>query len=237
MARRCFPFFRQTPPGIVPRLTMPVPWRPLTDDEWERVMHFMVYVHPGPGRPTIAGARRSLDACFHAACMDGPWRSLPPHYGKPDSVARLFRRWAHAGLWKMMLRFVAKERPGLEAVQYWVCRAFRRSWRIYGLAGLTFARRLGMDSALRAASWLLPDQHLSEYHRQVLMPRLWEMVGGRERSFWLDFLIRLHTTCMGLRSLPRHHRLDEQERDWPGLVGGWQPRPTFRPPGAWPGRA
>ena len=51
MARLCFPFFRRTPPGIVTRLTMQVPWRPMTDDEWERVMHFMYSAHPGPGRP------------------------------------------------------------------------------------------------------------------------------------------------------------------------------------------
>ena len=127
MARRCFPFFRRLPPGIVPRLTMPVPWRPMTDDEWERVMHFMYCVHPGPGRPTIAGARRSLDACFQAGCSGRPWRELSPHDGKPDRIARLSRRWAHAGLWKMLLKFVARKRRGMEAVQYFVCHAFRRA--------------------------------------------------------------------------------------------------------------
>jgi transposase len=129
--------FRATPPGIQARLTKPVPWRPMTDEEWEAVMHFMVFVHPGPGRPTIFGARRALDGCFHAACFNGPWKNLPAAYGKPDSMSRLFRRWAHAGLWSMMLKFVARERPGLEAIQYWVCRAFRRAWRIQGLAGLS----------------------------------------------------------------------------------------------------
>lgn len=206
--------FRVTPKGVTARLTRPMPWRPMNDEEWEAIMHFMVHVHPAQGRYTIMGARRSLDACFHAACLDGPWRALPAHYGKPNSIARLFRRWGHAGLWKMMLKFVARERRGLESIQYWVCRTFRRAWRIHGLGGLTLARRLGMDSALRAASWELPDQHLSQFHRKRLWPRLrlaiFDMAGA-ERRFWIDFLKRLHTQCMGRRSLPRHLLLNHQE--------------------------
>jgi len=167
---RLFPEFRVTAPGIKARLSRPVAWRPMTDEEWEQVMHFMVFVHPGPGRPTIFGARRALDACFHAACHPGPWRHLPAAYGKPDSIHRLFRRWAHAGLWSMLLKFVAKRRPGLAALQYWVCRAFRRAWRILGLAGVVLARRLGMDTALRAPSWYLPDPDLSAYVENQLIP-------------------------------------------------------------------
>ena len=167
--RNPYRFLRATPPGITARLTTPVPWRPMTDAEWEAVMHFMVFVHPGPGRPTIIGARRSLDACFHAACHPGPWKKLPGGYGKPDTIHRLFRRWTHAGLWKMMLKFVARERPGLQAIQYWVCRAFRRAWRLQGLAGIVLARRLGLDSALRAPSWCLPDPDLSAFLRKGLV--------------------------------------------------------------------
>lgn len=220
---RLFPNFRVTPPGITARLTRPVPWRPMTDTEWESVMHFMVYVHPaGPGRQTIMGARRSLDACFHAACMDGPWRTLPEHYGRHDTIARLFRRWAHAGLWKKMLTFVAKERRGLEAIQYWVCRAFRRSWRIHGLAGLTFARRLGMDSALRAASWLLPDSQLGCYMRKVLVPRV--VTDAQVFVAHIPILKRLHDLCKGRRTLPRHLQLSFQERECPdAFARAWQP--------------
>ncbi len=198
--------FRATPPGIRARLTKPVPWRPMTDEEWEAVMHFMVFVHPGPGRPTIFGARRALDGCFHAACFHGPWKDLPGAYGKPDSMSRLFRRWAHAGLWSMMLKFVAKERPGLEAIQYWVCRAFRRAWRIQGLAGLSLARRLGLDSALRAPSWMLPDSDLSEYYHKVLLPRhqatLFEQPLGVIRTH-IGLWKRLYGLMIGRRSIPR----------------------------------
>lgn len=212
MSARSFPFFRRTPPGVTARLTTPVPWRPLTDEEWEQVMHFMVYVHPGPGRPTINGARRSLDACFHAACSGRPWAELSPHYGRPNSVARLFRRWGHLGLWKMMLKFVAKERRGLEAVQYFVCRAFRRAWRLHGLAGLTLARRLGMDSASRGPSWYLMDQNLSQYLHQALWPRLRGEMTGPHLGFHLGMLKRIHTLCMGRRTLPAWARFDLMEQ-------------------------
>jgi hypothetical protein len=55
----------------------------MDDEEWEAIMHFMVFVHPGPGRPTIHGARRALDACFHAACFAGPWKNSPPPSANP----------------------------------------------------------------------------------------------------------------------------------------------------------
>ena len=202
---RLLAHFRVTPPGITARLTTPVPWRPMTDEEWEAVMHFMVFVHPGPGRPTIWGARRSLDACFQAACFNGPWKKLPAAYGKPDSIARLFRRWAHAGLWKMMLKFVARERPGLEAIQYWVCRAFRRAWRVQGLHGLSLARRLGLDSALRAPSWYLPDADLSAYFRTVHLPRHEDLLQRRRDEIMgmLRLWKRLYSLMIGRRSIPR----------------------------------
>lgn len=215
MSLRRFRNFRRPPPGITARLTKPVPWRPMTDEEWEGVMHFMVYVHPGPGRTTILGARRSLDACFHTACMDKPWPQLPEHYGKWNSIARLFRRWTHAGLWKRMLKFVAREQPGMRAIQYWVCRAFRRAWRIQGLGGLNLARRLGLDSALRAWSWDLPDSNLSLYHQKLLWPRL-RVAPDRIDRGWTDFLIRLHTQCMGRAWLPLQCRIGflETECAW-----------------------
>ena len=202
---RLLQHYRVTPPGIVARLTTPVAWRPMTDAEWEAVMHFMVFVHPGPGRPTIFGARRALDACFHAACAPGPWRKLSPHYGKPDSIARLFRRWAHAGLWSMMLKFVAKERPGLEAIQYWVCRAFRRAWRVQGLRGLTLARRLGLDSALRAPSWYLPDPDLSAFCTKQLFPRWHDTLQPARTPVFMGHLRlwkRLYGLIIGRSSIP-----------------------------------
>ena len=227
MSHRRFLNFRRPPPGVTACLLKPIPWRPMTDEEWEGVMHFMVHVHPSRGRLTILGARRSLDACFHAACMDRPWRDLPGHYGQWASIARLFRRWTHAGLWKVMLRYFAKRRPGLAAIRYWVCRAFRRAWRIQGLAGLTLARKLGMDSALRALSWSLPDSNLSHYYENTLWPRIQAEARsgpGWLQRFWIDFLIRLHNQCRGWASLPPHFRLTWLETHCPELFPAVVPR-------------
>ena len=70
-----------------------------------------------------------------------------------------------------MLKFVARERSGMEAAQDFICREFRRAWRIQGLAGIILARRLGLHSALRAPALLLADPDLSErIHRELFFP-------------------------------------------------------------------
>ena len=117
--------------------------------------------------------RGRLDAIFWmAAHLPGPgwslapWRTLPPEFGKPDTVARQFRRWAQAGLWARLLEALADpEYPGiaiLRCLESWICRTFRRAWRLLGVQGVVLARRLGFLSALRAPSVFLPDPHLSE---------------------------------------------------------------------------
>ncbi len=146
-------------------------WEPLTDDEWAALSPF-VFCHSGPGRP-VRDPRGRLDAIFWlAACAAAPghslapWRMLPPEFGKPDTAARQFRRWAQAGLWTRLLRALADpDRPGIQVLrrlESWICRSYRRAWRSLGVAGVVLARRLGFLSALRAPSVLLPDPDLSE---------------------------------------------------------------------------
>ena len=80
-------------------------------------------------------------------------------------MARQFRRWAHAGLWTRLLEALADpDYPGiavLRRLESWICRSFRRAWRILGVQGVVLARRLGFPSALRAPAMLLPDPDLS----------------------------------------------------------------------------
>jgi transposase len=153
------------------RLLRPVAWRPLTDGEWDVVRPFVVALH-GRGRP-VREMQARLDACLHGATMAGPWKELPPEFGKADTVSRQFRRWAEAGLWEVLLHTVVRQGrgAGLGGLLYFLCRAFRRAHRVLGLRGLRLARALGMDSALRAPRDWLPDPDLSEhYHATILRP-------------------------------------------------------------------
>ena len=149
----------------------PTPWRdwePLSDDEWAVLSPF-VFRHNGPGRP-VRDPRGRLDAIFWLAARRQPhllpWRALAPEFGKPDTVARQFRRWAQAGLWTRLLQALADpDHPGIDILrrlESWICRTYRRAWRILGVQGVVLARRLGFFSALRAPSVFLPDPHLSE---------------------------------------------------------------------------
>ena len=147
------------------------PWVPLSDDEWAVLAPFVVRA-AGAGRP-VRDPRGRLDAIFWmAAHLPGPgwslapWRTLPPRFGKADTVARQFRRWAQAGLWTRLLEALADpDRPGiavLRRLESWICRTFRRAWRLLGVRGVALARRLGFLSALRGPPWFLPDPDLSE---------------------------------------------------------------------------
>ena len=149
----------------------PTPWRdwePLSDDEWAVLSPF-VFRHNGPGRP-VRDPRGRLDAIFWLAARRQrhlpPWRALAPEFGKPDTVARQFRRWAAAGLWTRLLQALADpDHPGIQILrrlESWICRTYRRAWRLLGVQGVVLARRLHFFSALRAPSVFLPDPHLSE---------------------------------------------------------------------------
>ena len=118
---------------------------------------------------------------------------------KPDSLHRAFRRWAERGLWVGLLRRLAllPRGHGLEALEYFICRAVRRAQRVLGLAGLAVVRAIGLLSALRAAPHRLPDPLLSErFHSEVLIPGLaklpgwpWRLARARMRE-WQRILSR-----------------------------------------------
>ena len=59
-----------------------------------------------------------------------------------------------------MQALAGDERPGaavLRRLESWICRAYRRAWRLLGVQGMALARRLGFLSGLRGPSSLLPD--------------------------------------------------------------------------------
>ena len=139
-----------------------------------------------------------------------PGPPSPRAFGKPDTVSRQFRRWAKQGLWTKLLEALADAHyPGiaiLRRLESWVCRAFRRAWRLLGVGGMALARRLGFLSALRGPSWLLPDPDLSE---QVFSKLRAAMLRAREHGLrilppgFLRSYKKLLAIAAGRRSIPR----------------------------------
>ncbi len=95
---------------------------------------------------------------------------MPTRFGKPDTVSRHFRRLCHAALWERLLRALARldAPPALLALEHWTVSACRRAARLRGLGLVALARHLGLLSALRAPSHLLPKPDLSEIVRRGL---------------------------------------------------------------------
>ena len=167
------------------------------------------------GRP-IRDPRARLDAVFWLAAhtragkAPPPWSALPPRFGKPDTVSRQFRRWAKQGLWSKLLEALADEHyPSitvLRRLESWICRTYRRAWRLLGVKGMALARRLGFLSALRGPSWLLPDPDLSE---QVFSKLRAAMLRAREHGLrvlpngFLRSYKKLLAIAAGRRSIPR----------------------------------
>jgi transposase len=195
-------------------LTPPHPWAPMTEEEWAFLRPLLPgTTNGGAGRP-MADARARLDAIFRAVTLKrpreegggrAPWKALPPEFGKADTAARTFRRWAKEGFWERLLRLVSDKSgartPLVAGLRYRVCCAFRRAIRLLGLRGIVLARRLGLYSALPAPSQYLPDPDLSEIYIPVILravhrmrqawrpsPRAWVLfrqmhrfAGGRAR--------------------------------------------------------
>jgi hypothetical protein len=78
----------------------------MTDEEWDAIRPILVQHHCGYSDRPRAGVkmqdvRGRLDAIFRAVTRkrtkDGgraSWRTLPPEFGKADTVSRTYRRWA-----------------------------------------------------------------------------------------------------------------------------------------------
>ena len=156
-------------------------WQPLSDAEWDALLPF-VPVREGPGRP-LRDARKRMDAVFWVAASGSAWRTAPGRFGRPDTVSRHFRRLCHAGLWGRLLRALARPAapPALLPLEHWIVSACRRAARLRGPAMVALARRLGLLSALRAPSHLLPKPDLSE-----LVARWLRRAAGDAREHGLD---------------------------------------------------
>jgi transposase len=148
----------------------PHPFQPLTDDEFALLGRVLPALEGRRARPP-ADRRRTLDAIFWVACSRGPWRALPPEYGRPDTASRALRRLAASGHLDLLLIHVANSLPEdvlWRALAWRICRAWRRCARVVSLSQLVTAKRIGQLEALPAAPHHLPDPALSEIiHAEV----------------------------------------------------------------------
>ena len=181
--------------------TTPTSWTPLSDTTWAALQPYLPTLSP-QGRRT-PGLRARLDAIFHLAHHPGtPWKNLPERFGRPDTVARFFRRLTHAGFWHRLLKALAATPPNhpLRALEKAITRATRRAARLGGLHLLVLIRRLGLRSALAAPPWMLPDPALAEtLHRIPVTPQAAPEL--------LKTLRHLHRATLGRARIPRSVRL------------------------------
>jgi transposase len=150
------------------RFTARRPSTLLSDPEWEALAPYVARASGGPGRP-LRDPRARLDAMLRNTLADRPWRDLSEQDGKPDTLSRLFRRWAHAGLWLRLLDALAAPDapPALRGLEYRLRRLARRGmWTLRragrGMAELARIERLGLLAALPMLPWFLPKRDLSE---------------------------------------------------------------------------
>lgn len=131
------------------------------------------------GRP-MADPRDRLDAILRMAITGQPWHQLPPEHGKPDTVARTFRRWAHSRLWCKLLWLLGDPRcpAPLRELEYAIVRAARRAMRLMGSFAIHLARHLRLYSALPLPPWMLHDPILSESVR----PHFLQALGNLTRA-------------------------------------------------------
>jgi len=187
------------------RLTTPRPWAPLTDREWTCLAPYVARAASRPG-PKVEDLRARMDAIFRMAATRDPWRMLPAEYGRPDTVARFFRRLTHEELWQRLLDALATGAvpAHLKAIEHWICRACQRAGRLLGLRFIGLARRLGFLSALRGPPHLVPDPDLTETIRSFPLRLAFEPeMQEKGRNLVLQALSRLHRRCGGVRRIPR----------------------------------
>lgn len=171
------------------RLTPRRPWAALSDAEWAALSP---HLHEPQGGRRVADPRARLDAIFWAASRFAAWRDLPESFGRPETVARHFRRLTDRGLWQRLLRALAAAPEGdpLRAVEPFIVRACRRAARRLGMEFLRLVRALGLRSALPGPPWLLPDPDFARRlvafpaetaEEHLLLAQLLRALAGRAR--------------------------------------------------------
>jgi hypothetical protein len=180
----------------------PRPWANLTDEEFYAILPFVR--NTGAGRP-VADLRGKLDAIFRIATTSLPWSRVSTDHGPTSSLHRLFRRWAHAGVWSRLLEHSARRRAPrpIRRMQSWIAAVFRRCHRLLGLAAVILARRLRIPRALPGPSWYFPDPDLSETLMGVLSDVAKRPEGDPRAAEIRALALRLLRNTTRRRPIPR----------------------------------
>lgn len=86
----------------------------ITDQMWTLMEPHCLGKKSDPGR-TGGDARLFLEAVLWIARTDCPWRDLPPHFGKWNTVFKRFRDWVKADVFKRIFDALSGE-PDMEYV-------------------------------------------------------------------------------------------------------------------------
>jgi transposase len=181
---------------------------PLTPLQLAALLPYLLPRSPA-GRP-IGDLRARMDAVFHMAFTTAPWRALPERHGKPDTVARYFRRLTHAGLWEKLLEAIKDCGPShpLREIAPMIFRACRRAVRLRGLGFIALIRRLGFLEALNGPPHKICHPDLSETVNAVRFPPV--PVTEPQRRFFLALVKaqkQLHRLVGGVIHIRRAERL------------------------------
>lgn len=74
----------------------------ISDVDWKRIADLLPGKKADPGR-TARNNRLFIDAVLWIGRTGSPWRDLPEHFGKWNSVYRRFSRWSKTGVWERLL--------------------------------------------------------------------------------------------------------------------------------------
>ena len=81
----------------------------LRDDQYERIAGWLPGKASDPGH-TAADNRLFVEAVLWIARTGSPWRDLPPHFGRWNSVYQRFAHWARRVVWQKVLPSLRRTR-------------------------------------------------------------------------------------------------------------------------------
>lgn len=90
----------------------------LRDDQYERIACLLPAQPDDPGRN--ADNRLFLEAILWVGKNYAQWRSLPPEFGKWNSVYKRFNRWKKKGVWGLVyaeLRKTSNQKAVCDALE------------------------------------------------------------------------------------------------------------------------